>query len=108
MPPNGCAPPLHPTRGECQIFLGDFSGTAVSAQVTFDRSPPLCVVPNVKSMPLAEAEAQIRNHHCAVGKVKHTFSLKVQKGRVVAQTPLAGWRREQGANVNLLVGKGKR
>jgi beta-lactam-binding protein with PASTA domain len=92
----------------CEILLDAKASTVASMQVTFNRKPPLCIVPNVKSLLLGEAKARIRNHDCGFGKVRRTFSLTKQKGRVISQTPVVGWRREQGAKVNLLVGKGRR
>lgn len=80
----------------------------VTVQVTFNLRPPRCVVPNVKGLPLAETKVRLRSLHCGVGKIRHAFSLRRQKGHVISQNPLFGWTREQGAKVNLLVGKGRR
>lgn len=92
--PSTCQPILYP---------GD-----VTVQVTFNVKPPRCIVPNVKGLPLAEAKARLKGHDCGVGKIRYAFSLRRQKARVLSQDPLFGWTREQGAKVNLLVGKERR
>jgi len=95
---------------ECSFSLSDSTGDA-SVQATFHLNPPpapLCTVPDVEGRTLAAAEARIRNHHCGVGRVRHVFSRQLQKGRVISQSPPAGWQREQGARVKLVVSKGRR
>jgi hypothetical protein len=70
--------------------------------------PPSCIVPGVKGKTLARAKALISKAHCGVGKVRKAPSRKAQRGRVISQNPRAGWKREQGAKVNLVVGTGRR
>ncbi|HJU36504.1 MAG TPA: PASTA domain-containing protein [Gaiellaceae bacterium] len=95
----------------CELTLDDSFGTTVSLQATFTRlpsPPPHCTVPGLKGKTLARAKVFLRASHCGVGKVRYSFSRNVEKGRVISQNPLAGWHREQGAKVNLVVGKGRR
>ena len=92
---------------ECQIFLSTDTGPEASVQATFNVTPPLCIVPGVERLTLATAELHIRRHYCGVGKVKHALSRKVRQGHVISQDPRAGWRREQGAKVNLVVSRGR-
>jgi beta-lactam-binding protein with PASTA domain len=40
--------------------------------------------------------------------VRHAFSGKVKKGRVISQSPQAHARLKRGAKVNLVVSKGRR
>jgi len=96
--------------GTCLIDLADTVGTAASVQATFNLNPglPPCIVPGVEGKTLAKAEALIRRAHCSVGRVRHVFSLKVQKGRVISQNPGARWQQAQRAKVKLVVGKGRR
>lgn len=89
------------------IYLADSIGPAASAQATFLPAPPSCIAPGVVGKALAKAEALLRRTHCGVGTVKHAFSLKAQKGRVISQNPKADWQLANGS-VDLVVGKGRR
>jgi len=70
--------------------------------------PPRCTVPGLKGKTLARAKVFLKESHCGVGKVRYAFSRNVRKGRVISQNPLHGWQQEQGAKVDLVVGKGRR
>jgi hypothetical protein len=109
-PPFGCYPYDIHDPVVCGITLDASLGTTASVQATFFpySAPPPCTVPNVVGRPLAGAESRITQHHCSVGEVKHAFSRKVRRGRVISQSPPASWQREQGAPVNLVVSKGRR
>jgi beta-lactam-binding protein with PASTA domain len=85
-------------------FLSDQAGD-VSLQATFDA---LCIMPDVVGMTLARAEVAITHHHCGLGTVKHVFSRRVRKGRVVSESPSWGLQRAPGAKVNVVVSKGRR
>jgi hypothetical protein len=89
----------------CQ--LNHYRNADETVQVTFNLKPR-CVVPDVKGLPLIEAKARLRGRHCGVGTIRYAFSLRRQQGHVISQNPVFGWTREQGAKVNLLVGKGRR
>jgi plastocyanin len=67
--------------------------------------PPPCVVPKVVHERLAAARRNIRNHHCAVGKVTRRHSRARWRGKVVSQTPHWYKRFAPGREVNLVVGK---
>jgi hypothetical protein len=108
-PPYQCRSLNPRDPDQCEFILDDSFGTAVSVQATYyPGSSPSCTVPGVTRMTLARAKALLKKSHCGVGKVRYAFSRKVQKGRVISQNPLKGWQREQGAKVNLVVGKGRR
>jgi hypothetical protein len=66
-------------------------------------SLPQCRVPRVIGLRLAAARARIRRAKCSVGRIRRARSRRV--GRVLAQSPSPGWRRERGARVNLVVGR---
>ena len=51
-----------------------------------------CVVPNVKGKTVAKAKAALKAKKCAAGRIKRTFSGKVKKGRVIAQSRRPGAR----------------
>jgi alpha-tubulin suppressor-like RCC1 family protein len=68
--------------------------------------PKACVVPKIKGKSLSAAKRTIKTHNCSVGKIKHSFSSKVKRGRVISQKPNPGRRLRHGAKVNLVVSKG--
>lgn len=105
-PPSECPGGIPHEPTVCQIFLEASAGD-VSVQATFNPKPPSCTVPGVTGKTLADAETALTRTHCGVGKITHAFSLKVQRGRVISQNPKAHWQREQGAKVDLVVGKGR-
>jgi beta-lactam-binding protein with PASTA domain len=55
---------------------------------------------------LAKARAAITKAHCKVGRIGHRASSKKKKGKVIGQSPRSGKRLQNGARVNLTVGKG--
>jgi PASTA domain-containing protein/List-Bact-rpt repeat protein len=74
-------------------------------------SPPpstvKCQVPAVKGRLLRVARNRIRSAHCSVGKIRWARSKK-QRGRVIAQKPLAGKTLPLGGRVSLVVSRGHR
>jgi hypothetical protein len=78
---------------------------ARSVEASFDKD---CTVPKLKGKRLKAAKRAIKAHDCSVGKIRHAFSTKVKKGRVISQKP--GPRRllAHGARVRLVVSKGKK
>jgi len=71
----------------------------------YSHGPANCLVPFVRSLPLAEAKAKIRKAHCSVGAINRTYS-NTKKGRVLSQTPGGGARYAAGAAVRLVVSLG--
>ena len=69
---------------------------------------PQCVVPKLKGKTLKAAKRALRTHFCSLGKVKHAFSNRVRKGRVISQKPKPGRHLDHGAKVGLIVSKGRR
>jgi WD40 repeat protein len=67
-----------------------------------------CVVPKVKGKSLKVAKRRIKARDCRVGKVKHAFSSKVKKGRVIAQKPRARRVLAHGARIRLTLSRGRR
>jgi hypothetical protein len=78
---------------------------ARSVQASFLRN---CLVPKVKGKRLKAAKRALERHDCRVGKIKHAFSAKVKKGHVISQKPKPHKRLKHGAEVNLVVSKGKK
>jgi beta-lactam-binding protein with PASTA domain len=65
-------------------------------------------VPKLKGKTVKAARRSLKAHACSAGKVKHAFSSKVKKGRVISQKPKAGRHFKHGAEVNVTVSKGKK
>jgi hypothetical protein len=69
---------------------------------------PHCVVPKLKGKTLKAAKRALRTHFCSLGKVKHAFSTRVRKGRVISQKPKSGRHLKHGTKVRLIISKGRR
>jgi List-Bact-rpt repeat protein len=84
----------------CVLRLG--SDTSVIA--TFQR--PACVVPRLKRRTLRAARIALGKGHCKLGRLRRSYTPRIARGRVFAQTPRAGARRRFRAKVNLVVSLG--
>jgi hypothetical protein len=71
---------------------------------------PTCRVPGVLRRTLTRARRMIRaSRNCRVGRVRTAHSLRVRRGRVVAQSPRGGVRRRgRAVRVHLVVSRGRR
>jgi PKD domain-containing protein/PASTA domain-containing protein len=67
-----------------------------------------CVVPAVVGKTLAAAKAAIRRSHCHTGRITRARSGTVPRGRVLSQRPAPGRRLANGAEVNLVLSRGRR
>lgn len=99
-------------RRELPIPYGEFIPTAAPV-----APPPLVdamqvPVPSVHSLRIAAARSRLAAHHLRVGKVRHVFSAKVRKNRVLSQRPRAGAvahrTQKLGPRVSLVVSRGRR
>lgn len=117
-----CYAPADPTGAEADVWSApNDPGTApdVSLPITpsgdcgdANQQPVLagheanCVVPKLAGSTLASAKRQLRNAHCAVGKVSYAKSKKVKKGRVISQSAKPRKTLATGTKVNFVVSKG--
>jgi hypothetical protein len=69
---------------------------------------PACIVPKLKGKKVKAARKALRKANCKVGKVKRSFSAKVNKGRVIKQRTKAGKVLPAGAKVAIKVSKGEK
>ena len=100
--------------GPCTVAM-DGDRTATAEFVRISPPPPQpppppaarCTVPRVVGKTLATAKRAIKARHCAVGRVKKSFSRK-RLGTVISQRPAPGKRLAVHAKVNLVVSKGRR
>jgi uncharacterized repeat protein (TIGR01451 family) len=67
-----------------------------------------CVVPSVSAKPLAVAKRAIARAHCRTGRVTFAYSVRLAKGRVLAQRPAPGTRLASRGHVDLVVSRGRR
>ena len=91
--------------GSCVVTMN--SATSVAATFSLKPKPKPCVVPKLKGKSLKGARRALKAHNCSLGKVKHSFSTKVKKGRVISQKPKPGKRLKHGAKVSLVLSNGK-
>ncbi|HEY3551561.1 MAG TPA: protease pro-enzyme activation domain-containing protein [Gaiellaceae bacterium] len=89
-------------KSTCKVTVN--AKTSVTAK--FKGKP--CVVPNVKGKKLAAAKRTLEAHFCSAGKIRHAFSSKVKKGRVISQKPKKGKHLKHNGKVRLTVSKGKK
>ncbi|MDR0953655.1 MAG: PASTA domain-containing protein [Elusimicrobiota bacterium] len=64
-------------------------------------------VPDLTGLPLRNAEILIRQNHLNVGKKDVAFSLTVEKGLIISQTPLPLELLQKGDSVDLVVSNGQ-
>jgi hypothetical protein len=99
-----------PAKGSIRIrfaYVDDFHAGIVAslaqhAATVFEG----CTVPNVVGKSLGAAKKAITHAHCAVGKIRHSSSATVAKGRVVAETPRAKTHVDYGSKVRLVASSG--
>ncbi len=63
-------------------------------------------VPDVTSMPLRDAEFTIRKAHLTVGKTETAYSIEVEEGNIISQSPAPSTLIVKGEAVNLVVSNG--
>lgn len=76
-----------------------------SAQVVSNIPRP-CVVPKLKGLTLRKAKKALRKAHCKPGKVTHSASSKIKKGRVIRGGKHRGAVLPAGSKVKLVVSRG--
>jgi serine/threonine-protein kinase len=83
---------------------------SVTGDFEVSGGPPIvhCVVPKLKGKTLKAATRTLKAHFCSLGKVSHSFSRTVKKGRVISQKPRPGKRLKARTKVSLVLSKGKR
>lgn len=81
-------------------------GTAPDGQPVLGGHGPQCVVPKLAGSTLASAKRQVRNAHCALGKVTFAHSKKVKKGRVISQSLKPKKVLKENTKVSFVVSKG--
>ena len=88
-------------RRDIALAYADMNRVAVRL-----NSTGLCAVPNVVREPLAVAKRLIRRSHCRPGSVRSAHSNRIERGRVVVQTPEAGSVLPLRGEVGLLLSRG--
>ena len=67
-----------------------------------------CVVPNVKGKTVAQARRLLASKRCGLGRVRHAYSAKIKRGRVISQSRRPGARLPRGTRVGVVVSRGRR
>ncbi|MCR5504573.1 MAG: PASTA domain-containing protein [Elusimicrobiaceae bacterium] len=63
-------------------------------------------VPDVTSLPLRNAEFNLKQAHLTVGKIDTAYSMEIEKGNIISQTPAPLSLVVKGETVNLVVSNG--
>jgi hypothetical protein len=117
-----CYSPADPTGAEADVWSapndagsapdvslpispGSDCGGGIDQPVLDGHAAP-CIVPKLVGATLASAKRQVRNAHCALGKVTYARSKKVKKGRVISQSLKAKKSLKPGTRVSFVVSKG--
>jgi PASTA domain/Regulator of chromosome condensation (RCC1) repeat len=75
---------------------------------TFSIAPAPCRVPKVVGKRVASAKRTIALRHCRVGKVRYVYSPRRKRGIVISQSRRPGRVLPARAQINLVVGRGRR
>jgi Divergent InlB B-repeat domain/PASTA domain len=78
-----------------------------TATAVFSPKPP-CVVPALTRKTLAGARRTLISAHCRLAAVKHAYSRRAKRGRVVAQKPAAGTKLPNAGGVSVVISRGPR
>jgi len=89
-----------------RLVAGALGFTSPGADVTFKT--PACIVPKLKGKKVKAAKKALKKAGCKAGKVKKSFSGKVDKGRVIKGRTKPGKVLPAGAKVGIKVSKGEK
>ena len=104
-------------QADGRIVVGGFSGRRGSggtltaqdfAIARYLGAASACKVPNVVGKRLGAAGMAITKAHCRVGTVRRRASKKVERGRVISQSPKPRKRLQNRGRVDLVVSRGPR
>jgi len=77
-------------------------------RIIISKGAKSIMMPNVVSLSERQARMIIEENDFFQGKLTHTYSVKVEKDRVIVQVPNAGTLTSRGAHVDILVSSGPR
>lgn len=100
------APPAAPATTTTDASPTTTTTTTV-APAQAPRASPVCRVPMVRGMTLANAQLRIFNANCSIGAIARAYSAVVAKGRVITSSPPAGAVRKAGSSVRILLSLGQ-
>lgn len=87
---------------------GNWTDTVSVGPFTIQVGPTACSVPRLRGLTLAATKRLLVKRGCSLGRVTRAWSLRVKRGRVVAQRPAPGLRRARGARVRVVISRGRR
>lgn len=96
------------------IKISPSAGTEVAkgsaVVITISKGPEVktTTVPDLKGKTKKEAEEAIKDAKLNVGNASEEYDDKVEKGKVISQTPSAGKEREEGTTVDFVISKGSK
>jgi Ca2+-binding RTX toxin-like protein len=104
------ANPAGTSLGQDRVFTTLAASSPPPPVLPQPRAPRVirCAVPNLHGKTLTAARKALKKAHCRAGKIKHAYSAKVKKGRIMAQKPRPRTRLANRAKVDLVVSRGTR
>lgn len=87
-------------RGTCTLTMSTLYAITAGFQ-------GFCIVPRLEGQTLQDARKNIRKAHCRTGTISGSYT-KLNKGRVVSQSPRAKRHLRSGARVNIVISRGRR
>jgi hypothetical protein len=93
---------------DCGAGVDDVTADVIDATAHCETVRVVCLVPDVRGATLADAKKAVVRFHCTVGEVRHDYSAKVPRGRIVAQRPRPGVQLKDHGKVTLVVSRGRR
>ena len=87
---------------------GNWTATVVLGPLVISGAPTACNVPRLRGLTLIGSKRQLVKRGCALGRIARAYSLRVARGRVIAQKRTPGLRLRRGAKVGVVLSRGRR
>jgi hypothetical protein len=110
-------------RTPTALAVADLNGDATNDLVVSNRrsrsvtvllngadapQPVVCLVPRVIRRTLKVARGMIARAHCTLAPIRRSYSKRIKRGRVIAESPAPGARLPEGSPVALVLSRGPR
>jgi Glucodextranase, domain B/PASTA domain len=103
----GATVKLHVGKNVIVATVRNYAGNSSQTALTLTYKPPPCTVPKLRGKTLKTARRMLRQHHCALGRVRRVRTTHVRRGRIVSSKPRAGSKHKLGTKVGLVISRGR-